>query len=599
MFEDLCSWFAHPAARAAPTEMPPSDAVDMAVLSLVELWVARALAALCAAPDGLPVPVESALRAVSSDSMDTSAWLAVFDSLRGAGCIDDAPSTLPEPTEAAAALGCSPTLHDLAACAGAGDLPASYVPALAALLRHHRDLASMPLCWIRDTGIEGDAMQVRFRRLVGTAFAPLQTTRIPAQVGVPEDQLAFWDGAERLLVLPRWLAYWDAHTQQARWYHGRDPRGRTRYRGWRADDAVERAVPEDAPAFLTDDAFGTPAPARPTTFRPPTGPPPRHGATHPMLAERVSVPPASLEVPQIFEDKDPLVVRVLTTRYVLRFARIEPGQTVVVGRNADHATFVLHHQQISRAHTRIRHRDGVIWVADLGSTNGTQLNGQDVGADEIPAAPGDVIAVGPIVMRLERTPEAELQKLEQVTSLEPSPDRDPLTRLLLPRHLIEHLPSALQPSFRDGGTVPEDAPTLWGVVLRIDRLHAMHAQHGEQVADAAYAITARLVQGLAPAPAAVLRLSYGEMLVPLVGVDEATAREHATAFVRTLRAHPWEPPLRRVTLSAGVGQKLPEEAAAVWVGRIRKAVDVGRMGAGTATPPPAERTAPPPPTPRR
>jgi len=263
------------------------------------------------------------------------------------------------------------------------------------------------------------------------------------------------------------------------------------------------------------------------------------------------------------------VLRVLTTRYVLRYVRLPPGADITIGRNSDDANFVLAHHQLSRAHTRVRHRDGVLWVSDLGSTNGTQLGGQDVGRAEVPAAPGDIIAVGPVLLRIDHIPEAQLARMEQVTSLRPAPDRDPLTRLLLPKHLADRLPESLHRSFQDGGEGDADTPTLWGVLLRIDRLHALHAQLGQTAADAAFAITARLVQGHAPDPLAVVRMGYGELLVPLVGVDEAGARTHATGLVKLVRDQPWEPPLTKVTVTAGIGEKRVEEGAGVWVARIR------------------------------
>jgi GGDEF domain-containing protein len=129
----------------------------------------------------------------------------------------------------------------------------------------------------------------------------------------------------------------------------------------------------------------------------------------------------------------------------------------------------------------------------------------------------------------------------------------------------------LQASFQDGAAegATINAPSLWGIVLRIDRLHALHAQHGQATADAAFAITARLVQGHAPQPLAVARIGYGELLVHLVGTDEASARAKATELVRLVRDQPWEPPLTKITLTAGIGEKRAEESAGVWVSRIR------------------------------
>lgn len=57
----------------------------------------------------------------------------------------------------------------------------------------------------------------------------------------------------------------------------------------------------------------------------------------------------------------------------------QPG--AIVGRNPSEATFVINHEQVSRRHFRLFLASGRIMIEDLGSTNGTQLNGQ-------PAEPG-------------------------------------------------------------------------------------------------------------------------------------------------------------------------------------------------------------------
>lgn len=57
----------------------------------------------------------------------------------------------------------------------------------------------------------------------------------------------------------------------------------------------------------------------------------------------------------------------------------QPG--AIVGRNPSEATFVINHEQVSRRHFRLFLASGRIMIEELGSTNGTQLNGQ-------PAEPG-------------------------------------------------------------------------------------------------------------------------------------------------------------------------------------------------------------------
>ena len=72
-------------------------------------------------------------------------------------------------------------------------------------------------------------------------------------------------------------------------------------------------------------------------------------------------------------------------RYPLR-----PGSTAI-GRSEDNDVVVLD-PQVSRHHARIRLAGDVCSLEDLGSANGTRVNGEPV-AGSVPLAPGDVIRV--------------------------------------------------------------------------------------------------------------------------------------------------------------------------------------------------------------
>lgn len=69
-----------------------------------------------------------------------------------------------------------------------------------------------------------------------------------------------------------------------------------------------------------------------------------------------------------------------------------------IGRAAT-SDIALRDSKVSRAHTRIECRADGCWVVDLGSANGTKLNGVPV--DQARLAPGDVISVGATSLRYE------------------------------------------------------------------------------------------------------------------------------------------------------------------------------------------------------
>jgi predicted component of type VI protein secretion system len=63
--------------------------------------------------------------------------------------------------------------------------------------------------------------------------------------------------------------------------------------------------------------------------------------------------------------------------------------------------------EVSRQHCVLRVRDGYVTVKDLQSSNGTQLNGEDVKGEQV-VRPGDRLRVGPVtfIVEYQLTPEA-------------------------------------------------------------------------------------------------------------------------------------------------------------------------------------------------
>lgn len=62
----------------------------------------------------------------------------------------------------------------------------------------------------------------------------------------------------------------------------------------------------------------------------------------------------------------------------------------VVGRKSGLCDLVLNHSSVSKLHCIIARTDGLLFVRDLGSTNGTKVNGQRVTRGAL--LPGDEIA---------------------------------------------------------------------------------------------------------------------------------------------------------------------------------------------------------------
>jgi FHA domain len=80
---------------------------------------------------------------------------------------------------------------------------------------------------------------------------------------------------------------------------------------------------------------------------------------------------------------------------------IEVAATTVVGRDAQAGIRLDGDDFASAQHARIELRDGGVWVEDLGSTNGTFVNGAKVKRKRRLRA-GDAVRIGQTELRLER-----------------------------------------------------------------------------------------------------------------------------------------------------------------------------------------------------
>src|SRR5687768_9123541 len=75
----------------------------------------------------------------------------------------------------------------------------------------------------------------------------------------------------------------------------------------------------------------------------------------------------------------------------VRVAELGDGESLVVGRSAP-ADVLMDVQSFSGRHARFWREGDAVWVADLGSRNGTRMNTQSVERAEI--MPGAVVTLG-------------------------------------------------------------------------------------------------------------------------------------------------------------------------------------------------------------
>jgi hypothetical protein len=72
---------------------------------------------------------------------------------------------------------------------------------------------------------------------------------------------------------------------------------------------------------------------------------------------------------------------------------------IVVGRASNNDVCIAD-AGISKVHARVRLAGDQLWIADASSSNGTLVNGDVVGAAEVPLADGDLVRFGPKVVQV-------------------------------------------------------------------------------------------------------------------------------------------------------------------------------------------------------
>lgn len=72
---------------------------------------------------------------------------------------------------------------------------------------------------------------------------------------------------------------------------------------------------------------------------------------------------------------------------------------ISIGRSEE-SDISLGEPEVSRVHAVLSRRGGKLWIADLGSANGTSVNGAHVGAEGVEVGAGDMLSFGPTTFAL-------------------------------------------------------------------------------------------------------------------------------------------------------------------------------------------------------
>lgn len=121
-----------------------------------------------------------------------------------------------------------------------------------------------------------------------------------------------------------------------------------------------------------------------------------------------------------------------------------PVSELGIGRDVQNAV-VLDYESISRRHARLVRREGVWWVVDNNSTNGTYVN--DLPARESMLRNGDRIKIGDVILKYLSAGDLEAEFMSTISQMMVT---DQLTQASNKRHLLEQIGNELNRSMRHG-----------------------------------------------------------------------------------------------------------------------------------------------------
>lgn len=228
---------------------------------------------------------------------------------------------------------------------------------------------------------------------------------------------------------------------------------------------------------------------------------------------------------------------------------------IVIGRVG--AGLTLRDGRISRRHARIWQDDEGWWAEDLGSTNGTALEGAPL-VQRTPIRDGAKLALGSTIVKfalIDRTEEAWLQQMTKLAGT------DPLTGLHATHRFDHLLADAVQ-------TARATKSRLAVLMMDLDGLKPINDRHGHRFGAHTIATVGTLLGEAVAGKGEATRFGGDEFCVFLPSVDEDQALSLAESFRARIEALGIELDgvTLRVTISIGLTvREAPDDPSALVV----------------------------------
>ncbi|MGI5863626.1 MAG: diguanylate cyclase [Myxococcales bacterium] len=224
------------------------------------------------------------------------------------------------------------------------------------------------------------------------------------------------------------------------------------------------------------------------------------------------------------------------------------GKELTVGRDFGNS-IVVDLDNVSRRHCRFSNRDGKVFLADLGSTNGTYLNDEEV-VQETVLRSGDLVKVGGAIFKFLYGGNIEALYYEEIYRMTIV---DGLTQISNKRYFLEFLEREMARCHRYGRA-------LSLLMFDIDHFKKINDEHGHLAGDHILRELAAVIKSRVRREECFARYGGEEFAIVLPESGPDKSRVFAEKLVRIVADHTFTFEGRRipVTISVGVADMAPD-----------------------------------------
>ena len=222
-------------------------------------------------------------------------------------------------------------------------------------------------------------------------------------------------------------------------------------------------------------------------------------------------------------------------------------------------------QAISKRHCGLFVRDGKVYVKDLGSTNGTTVNGNKV--DSTFLNEGDRVQLGDAMLRFQMLSANELAERDRLVAKATKAEVDPLTGLGTRHYMEEQVPKLF-------GECEARGIPLSLLILDLDHFKKVNDTLGHQAGDEVLRAASKIIAAQIRASDIAIRFGGEEMMVFLPGSNVNGARlvaERIRCAIHAFDASKISTTLK-ISVSIGVACRLPQEKLAEFSRRADEAL---------------------------